>query len=58
MKKLNTFFITIIIALTSIIINGCDPFDDIYLTLSMDTEFYVQGFGPDINIGQGFCFCR
>jgi hypothetical protein len=55
MKKLNTFIITIIIALTSIIINGCDPFDDIYLTLSMDTEFYVQGFGPDINIGQDFC---
>ena len=39
MKQIKKLFITVIIVLTSIAINGCDPFDDIYLTLALETEF-------------------
>lgn len=55
MKQIKKLILTVIIVLTSIAINSCDPFDDIYLTMSMDKEYNVQGFGSEINIGQSFC---
>lgn len=55
MKKLNKLFLFVIIILTSFTFNSCNPFDDFYLTLSLDKEFDVQGFGSEINIEEGFC---
>ena len=50
MKKLNKLFITVIFVLISITFNGCDPFDDIYLTLALETEFSTIGAGSNIFI--------
>ena len=55
MKQIKKLFITVIIVLTSIAINGCDPFDDIYLTLALETEFSTLGAGSNIFISSGLC---
>lgn len=55
MKKLNKLFITVIFVLISITFNGCDPFDDIYLTLALETEFSTIGAGSNIFISNGLC---
>lgn len=39
MKKLNKLFFISVIIVTSFAFNSCDPFDELYLTLAMDTRF-------------------
>lgn len=54
MKKLNTLLLgSLFIAL--LVINSCDPFDDVYLTLAMDLEFNEIGAGPSIYIEDSLC---
>jgi hypothetical protein len=55
MKKMKKIILSGLIVITSLAFNSCNPFDDFYLTLSLDKEFDVQGFGSEINIGEGFC---
>ena len=40
---------------TLLLIKGCDPFDDVYLTLAMDAEFSTVGAGSDIFIQSNMC---
>lgn len=54
MKKLNTFLLaSLFIALLAI--NGCDPIDDVYLTLALETEFSTVGAGSNIFISSNLC---
>jgi hypothetical protein len=55
MKQIKKLFITVFIVLTSIAVNGCNPFDDIYLTLAMETQFSTLGAGSNIFISSGLC---
>ena len=55
MKNLNKLILTSLTVLTVLAFNGCDPFDDFYLTLAMDTEFNTVGAGSDIFISNGLC---
>lgn len=55
MKQIKKLFITVIIVLTSIAINGCDPFDDIYLTLALETQFNTPTPVPNISLTQEMC---
>lgn len=54
MKKLNTLLLaSLFVAL--ITINGCDPVDDVYLTLALETEFNTVGAGSSISISSDLC---
>ena len=54
MKKLNTLIIgSLFLAL--LVINGCDPMDDVYLTLALETEFNTIGAGSNISISSNLC---
>ena len=54
MKKLNTLFLgCLFVALLAI--NGCDPMDDVYLTLAMEAEFSTVGAGSNIFISSNLC---
>lgn len=55
MKKLNRILLFGFILLTSISFNSCDPFDDVFLTLAMDTEFSTVGAGSNISISSNLC---
>jgi hypothetical protein len=55
MKKLNRILLFGFILLTSISFNSCDPFDDVFLTLAMDTEFSTIGAGSNIFISSNLC---
>ena len=55
MKNLNKLILTSLTVLTVLAFNGCDPFDDFYLTLAMDTEFNTLGGGSEINISNSLC---
>ncbi len=55
MKKLNQLFLFVIIVLTSIAFNSCNPFEDVYLTLSLDLDFSVQGILSNISIPAEIC---
>ncbi|MFZ1518610.1 MAG: hypothetical protein WAU11_07540 [Ignavibacteriaceae bacterium] len=55
MKKLNRILLVGFIFLTSITFNSCDPFDDVYLTLAMETELNTAGAGSDIFISSDLC---
>ncbi|MDT3695067.1 MAG: hypothetical protein ROY99_01670 [Ignavibacterium sp.] len=37
------------------LVNSCNPFDDIYLNLDMDTEFNITAAGSEISIQKDFC---
>ncbi len=54
MKKLNTLVLgSLFIAL--LVINSCDPMDDVYLTLAMDLKFNTEGAGSNIAITDTLC---
>jgi len=54
MKKINTLLLgSLFVAL--LFINGCDPIDDVYLTLAMETEFSTVGAGSSIFISSNLC---
>lgn len=55
MKKLYKPLLFIAALFTVLLVNGCDPFDDVYLTLVMDTEFSTVGAGSDIFIQANRC---
>ena len=55
MKQIKKLFITVIIVLISIAINGCDPFDDIYLTLALGTELKTEAPVPSVSLTEDFC---
>lgn len=55
MKKLNRILLFGFILLTSISFNSCDPFDDVFLTLAMETEFSTVGAGSNISISSNLC---
>jgi len=55
MKKLNVLLLTII-ASASVALNSCEPFEDTYVKLAMDTELEEQVAGVDnIKITSDFC---
>ncbi len=39
MKKLNRLFASVLFGMSLLFINGCDPFDDLYVKMAMGTEF-------------------
>lgn len=51
MKKISF----IIIVLSFILINGCDPFEDYFINLKMDQQFQLVGVGPNIDQQINFC---
>ena len=57
MKKLKRLILLGILSVTSISFNSCNPFDDVYLTLAMDTEFQVEVLGINIDISKTESFC-
>jgi len=54
MKKLNTLLLASLFV-TLFAINGCDPIDDVYLTLALETEFNTIGAGSNISISSDLC---
>jgi len=55
MKKINKLFLTAGIILVSLTLNSCDPFDDLYVTLAMETEFDTIGAGSSISLTNNLC---
>lgn len=55
MKKLNKLFLLIGFIFISLAFNSCNPFDDAYLTLALDTEFNTVGTGSNIFISTNMC---
>ncbi len=55
MKKLYKLFLAGRFIFIQLAFNGCDPFDDAYLTLAMDTEFNTVGIGTDIFLSNSIC---
>lgn len=54
MKKLNTLVLgSLFLAL--LIINSCDPMDDVYLTLAMETEFNTEAPVPNVSLTEDLC---
>lgn len=57
MKNLIKIFFAGLIITAAFLINACDPFDELYLTLAMDTEFEVEVLGINIDISKEERFC-
>ncbi|MDP2363821.1 MAG: hypothetical protein Q8M94_08635 [Ignavibacteria bacterium] len=57
MKNLNKLLLAGIVIVTSLSVNSCNPFDELYLTLAMETEFNVIGAGIGIDIFKEENFC-
>jgi hypothetical protein len=55
MKKLNKLFVGVLFGISLLFINGCDPFDDLYVNLAMDIEFSTAGAGQNIFISSDLC---
>lgn len=55
MKKFNKQIFIILSALSLLLLNSCNPFDDVYLKLSMDTEFNTFGGGNQIYTENSLC---
>lgn len=55
MKKFNKQIFVILSALSLLLLNSCNPFDDVYLKLSMDTEFNTFGAGNQIFTESSLC---
>ncbi len=55
MKKLNKFFAAALFGISLFFVNGCDPFDDLYVNLAMDIEFSTAGAGQTIFISSALC---
>ena len=54
MKKINTLLLgSLFIAL--LVINSCDPMDDVYLTLALETEFNTETPVPNVSLTEDFC---
>lgn len=55
MKKLYKLFLLIGFIFISLAFNSCNPFDDAYLTLSMDREFNTGSPVPTVSLEQTIC---
>jgi len=55
MKQSIKLFIIIGIILVALAINGCDPFDDVYLTLAMKTNFDIEIVDGTFSVTQDTC---
>jgi hypothetical protein len=55
MKIFYKIFISLSVIFLSLLAASCDTFDDLYVKLSMDTEFHTIGFGPTIDLTNNFC---
>lgn len=55
MKKFKKLFAAALFGISLLFINGCDPFDDLYVKLAMDVEFSTLGSGQNIFISSGLC---
>ena len=55
MKKLNRFISFGLIIITSLALNSCNPFDDVYLTLALDLDFSINGLLSNIFIPAEVC---
>jgi len=54
MKKLNTILLgSLFVSLLAI--NSCDPMDDVYLTLALETEFNTEAPVPNVSLTEDFC---
>jgi hypothetical protein len=50
MKKLNKIILPLLVIFTIFINSSCDPFNELYLTLSVDLEFSTGGMASNIII--------
>ena len=55
MKNLNNLFLISIIIVTSLAFNSCNPFDDLYLTLAMETRFETIAPVPNVSLTSSIC---
>jgi hypothetical protein len=55
MKNLNKLFFISILIVTSLALNGCDPFDELYLTLAMETEFITTAPLSNVFLTSSIC---
>jgi hypothetical protein len=55
MKKFKKLFTAALFGISLLFINGCDPFDDLYVKLAMDVEFSTFGSGQTIFISSSLC---
>jgi len=55
MKKFNRIILPLLIIVTLFCSYSCDPFDDLFLTLSMDLEFTTSGNNSTILIPASIC---
>jgi hypothetical protein len=55
MKKFIKIILPVIIILTLLFAYSCDPFDDLYLTLSMNLEFNTSGNSTTIFLPASLC---
>ena len=58
MKKFNKFILASLLVLSALALNGCDPFDDLYLTLAMDTEFNTEAPVSEVILTEDFCLSK
>lgn len=52
MKK---FISASVVIFFSILLNGCDPFEEYFINLKMDQQFQLYGIGPNIEQQIEFC---
>lgn len=55
MKKINKIILSILVIFTLLFSYSCDPFDELFLTLSMDLEFNTSGNSSVIFLPASIC---
>ncbi|HEX7356278.1 MAG TPA: hypothetical protein VF270_01050 [Ignavibacteriaceae bacterium] len=55
MRKFYKIIFTVAVIFISFALNACDPFDDVYLTLALETEFNTTGAGTNISLTNNLC---
>lgn len=55
MKILNRIILTLLFGVSLLSLNGCDPFEELYLTLAMDIDFTTSGSSSNIFITENLC---
>jgi len=58
MKNLKKLFFTGIFILTALAFNSCNPFDELYLTLAMDTEFITTAPISNVFLTSSICLSQ
>jgi len=55
MKNLNKLFYISILIVTTLALNSCNPFDELYLTLAMETEFRTEAPVSNVSLTNSIC---